>query len=203
MKKGDTVLVLGGGPIGLAVIQCLKAKGAERIIASEVAPGRKEFAKRFGADYVLDPTTDDIVARVKEICGGIGADLAFDAAGVQAGLNQALKAIRAQGTLVNIAVWEKPAQLQMNDLVFRERKYIGVTTYVAGDFQEVLDAIASGRRPLSYPLSCAANGWTIGQLKPEPMITRKIRMDEIEEKGFKALIEEKDKHVKILVEVSP
>ena len=114
------------------------------IIASEVAPRRKEFAKKFGANYVLDPTQDDIVARVKEICGGVGADIAFDAAGVQAGLNQALKSIRAQGTLVNIAVWEKPAQLQMNDLVFRERKYVGVTTYVAGDFREVLDAIAAG-----------------------------------------------------------
>ncbi len=144
MKKGDKVLVLGGGPVGLAVIQCLKARGAETIIASEVSPRRKEFAKQFGAHHVLDPTEDDIVARVREICGGVGADLAFDAAGVQAGLNQALKAIRAQGTLVNIAVWEKPAQLQMNDLVFRERKYIGTTTFVAGDFRRVLDAIAEG-----------------------------------------------------------
>ncbi|KAL8714371.1 MAG: hypothetical protein Q9220_001704 [cf. Caloplaca sp. 1 TL-2023] len=185
LKKGDTVLVLGGGPIGLAVIQCLKARGVERIIGSEVAPRRKEFMKQFGAHHVLDPTKDDIVARVREICGGMGADVAFDAAGVQVGLTQALKAIRAQGTLVNIAVWEKPAQLQMNDLVFRERKYVGVTTYVPGDFRKVLDAIASGL------------------LQPEPMITGKIQMDEVEEKGFKALIEEKDKHVKILVEVSP
>ncbi|KAL8702924.1 MAG: hypothetical protein Q9201_003904 [Fulgogasparrea decipioides] len=185
LKKGDAVLVLGGGPIGLAVIQCLKARGAEKIIASEVAPGRQEFAKRFGADYVLDPTKDDIVARVRELCGGVGADIAFDAAGVQAGLDQALKAIRAQGTLVNIAVWEKRAQLQMNDLVFRERKYVGVTTYVQGDFRHVLDAIAAGT------------------LKPEPMITGKIQMDQIVEKGFRALTEDKDKHVKILVEVSP
>ncbi|KAL8806064.1 MAG: hypothetical protein Q9182_001596 [Xanthomendoza sp. 2 TL-2023] len=185
LKKGDAVLVLGAGPIGLAVIQCLKAKGAETIIASEVAPRRREFAKHFGADYLLDPSKDDIVAKVKEICGGVGADVAFDAAGVQAGLDQALKAIRAQGTLVNIAVWEKPAQLQMNDLIFRERKYVGVTTYVQGDFREVLDAIAAGT------------------LMPEPMITGRIQMDEIEEKGFKALIEEKDRHVKILVEVNP
>lgn len=153
LKRGDKVLVLGGGPIGLAVIQCLKARGAETIIASEVSPRRKEFAKKFGAHHVLDPTQDDIVARVREICGGVGADLAFDAAGVQAGLNQALKAIRAQGTLVNIAVWEKPAQLQMNDLVFRERKYIGVTTFVAGDFRHVLDAIAEGELLLSLTLS--------------------------------------------------
>ncbi|KAL8986605.1 MAG: hypothetical protein Q9177_004115 [Variospora cf. flavescens] len=185
LKKGDKVLVLGGGPIGLGVIQCLKARGAETIIASDVSPRRKEFMKHFGAHHVLDPTQDDIVARVREICGGVGADVGFDAAGVQVGLDQALKAIRAQGTLVNIAVWEKPAQLQMNDIVFRERKYIGTTTFVAGDFRHVLDAIASG------------------SLQPEPMITRVIKMDEVEEKGFKALLEEKDKHVKILVEVNP
>ena len=145
LKKGDAVLVLGAGPIGLAVIQCLKARGVGKIIASEVAPRRREFAKQFGAHYTLDPTKDDVVARVREICGGVGADVAFDAAGVQVGLDQALKAIRAQGTLVNIAVWEKRAQLQMNDLVFRERKFMGVTTYVQGDFREVLDAIASGK----------------------------------------------------------
>lgn len=138
----------------MAVIQCLKARGAETIIASEVSPRRREFAKRFGAHYVLDPTQDDIVARVKEICGGVGADVAFDAAGVQAGLDQALKAIRAQGTLVNIAVWEKPAQLQMNDLVFGERRYVGVATYVAGDFQHVLDAVASGEYLEPSPLEC-------------------------------------------------
>ncbi|KAL9038466.1 MAG: hypothetical protein Q9214_005269 [Letrouitia sp. 1 TL-2023] len=184
-KKGDSVLVLGGGPIGLAVIQSLKARGAELIIVSEVSPRRKEFAKQFGASYVLDPTKDDIVARVREICGGSGANVAFDAAGVQAGLDQAILAIRARGTLVNIAVWEKAATLHPNSLVFRERKYMGVATYVEGDFQDVLDAIATGK------------------LKPQAMITSKIKMDDIEEKGFKALIHNKDNHVKILVEVSP
>lgn len=144
-KKGDSVLVLGGGPIGLAVIQSLKARGAETIIVSEVSPRRKEFAKQFGASYVLDPTKDDIVARVRDICGGSGANVAFDAAGVQAGLDQAILAIRARGTLVNIAVWEKAATLHPNSLVFRERKYMGVATYVEGDFQDVLDAIATGK----------------------------------------------------------
>ena len=145
-KQGDSVLVLGGGPIGLAVVQSLKAKGAQKIIVSEIAPRRKEFAKQFGAHYVLDPTKDDIVARVREICDGQGANLAFDAAGVQAGLDQALSAIRARGTLVNIAVWEKPASIDPNTLVFRERNYMGVATYVEGDFQDVIDAIASGEK---------------------------------------------------------
>ncbi|KAI4131605.1 MAG: hypothetical protein LQ347_002898 [Umbilicaria vellea] len=183
--KGDSVLVLGGGPIGLAVIQTLKVKGCDRIIVSEVAPRRKEFAKQFGAHYVLDPTKDDIVARVREICDGQGANVAFDAAGVQAGLDQAILAIRARGTLVNIAVWEKAASLHPNSLVFRERRYMGVATYVQGDFQDVIDAIASGK------------------LQPADMITRKISMDEVEEKGFKTLVHDKDNHVKILVEVCP
>ena len=144
-KKGDSVLILGGGPIGLAVVQTLKARGAETIIVSEVAPRRKEFAKQFGAHYVLDPTKDDIVAKVREICDGQGANVAFDAAGVQAGLDQAILAIRARGTLVNIAVWEKSASILPNNLVFRERNYMGVATYVKGDFQDVIDAIASGK----------------------------------------------------------
>ena len=202
-KKGDSVLILGGGPIGLAVIQVLKARGAEKIILSEMAQRRKEFAKDFGAHYVLDPYKDNVVARVKDICDGQGANVAFDAAGVQAGLDQAMQAIRARGTLVNIAVWDKPATIIPNWLCFREKKYMGVVTYQKGDFQDVLDALASGE-------STTCGGFktqrliysTLGSLKPASMITRKIQMDEVEEKGFKALIQDKDNQVKILVEVS-
>ncbi|MCJ1224880.1 hypothetical protein MMC12_001527 [Toensbergia leucococca] len=183
LKEGDSVLVLGGGPIGLAVIQSLKARGVGKIIVSEIAPRRKEFAKQFGADYVLDPSKENIVARVLEICNGQGVNVAFDAAGVQAGLDQAILAIRARGTLVNIAIWEKSAAMNMKALVFRERHYMGVATYVKGDFQDVIDALASG------------------QLKPDAMITRKIKLDKVEEKGFKALIHDKDNHVKILIEL--
>ncbi len=143
-KKGDSVLILGGGPIGLAVIQVLKARGAEKIIVSEMAPRRKQFAKQFGAHYVLDPSTDDVVARVKQICDGRGANVAFDGAGAQAGLDQAIQAIRARGTLVNIAIWEKTATITPNLLCFRERRYMGVATYQEGDFQDVLNAISSG-----------------------------------------------------------
>ena len=143
-KKGDSVLIIGGGPIGLAVVQALKARGAEKIIVSEVAQRRKEFAEQFGADYVLDPSKDDVTVRVREICDGRGANVAFDAAGVQAGLDQALEAIRARGTLVMIAMWEKTATITPNPLCFREKRYMGVTTYQEGDFQAVLDAVSSG-----------------------------------------------------------
>src|SRR4051812_37595448 len=107
-EPGQSVLVLGSGPIGLSLVQVLKAKGCSNIIVSELAPRRKEFAKEFGAHHVLDPTKDDVVTKVRELTGGLGAHIAFDAAGAQEGLNQAIHAICARGTLVNIAIWEKP-----------------------------------------------------------------------------------------------
>jgi threonine dehydrogenase-like Zn-dependent dehydrogenase len=151
-RPGDSVLVVGGGPIGLAVIQTLRAKGAGKIIAAEVSPRRKEFATQFGADHVLDPTKTDIVESVKKLCDGQGVHVAFDAAGVQTGLNSAILALRARGTLVNIAVWEKTATVVPNDLAFKERKYMGIATYVAGDFEEVLDAICTGELPFPSTL---------------------------------------------------
>lgn len=107
IKKGDSALVLGAGPIGLGVIQCLKARGAGRIIVAEVAAERQNFAKLFGATDVLDPRTEDVVKRCKEMCAGQGPHMALDAAGVPASLKTAALAVRARGTVVNVAIWEK------------------------------------------------------------------------------------------------
>ncbi|ERF68283.1 hypothetical protein EPUS_02739 [Endocarpon pusillum Z07020] len=182
-KPGDRVLVLGGGPIGLAVVQVLKARGCDSIILSEISPRRRQYAKEFGAHHVIDPTKDDVVAEVTKLTHGEGVEIAFDAAGVQVGVDSAMLVIKARGTLVNIAVWEKRATLNINQLVFRERAYIGTACYALGDFELVIDAISTGK------------------LTPEAMITRKIKLDEVEEKGFNALINDKDNHVKILVDI--
>ena len=114
------MLVLGGGPIGLAVIQALRAKGASKIIVSEIAPRRKDFAKEFGAHYVVDPSKDDLVKTVRDICGGTGVNIVYDCAGVQAGLDAGVQALAARGTYVNIAVWEKDARIVPNLFLFSE-----------------------------------------------------------------------------------
>jgi threonine dehydrogenase-like Zn-dependent dehydrogenase len=84
LSPSDTVLVLGGGPIGLAVVQCLAAKGVKKVIVSEVAESRRKFAKEFGASIVLDPRSDDVVEETRKISGGVGVDVVFDCAGVAA-----------------------------------------------------------------------------------------------------------------------
>lgn len=130
---------------------------------------------------MLDPAADDIPARCRELCEGQGVHVVYDCAGVQAGLDAAVHAVRARGTIVNIAIWEKRCSIFPSDFCFKERSYIGVATYQAGDFQDVLDAISEGR------------------LKPDDMITKRIELDQVEEEGFKTLIDDKDNQVKVLV----
>lgn len=124
-KAGDAVLVVGGGPIGLCVVQALVSRGCGKVIVAEVARRRREFALQFGAHHVLDPAAVDVVAEVERLTGGLGADVGFDCAGVQSAVDSALRALKARGTLVNVAVWEGRATLDMKDVVFRERAYMG------------------------------------------------------------------------------
>lgn len=183
LTEDSVVLVLGGGPIGLAIVQCLVAKGVRKIITSEVSGSRQRFAREFGAHHVLCPKTYDIVKTSKALSGNMGPDVVFDCAGVPSSLTTACTAVKPHGTVVNVAIWEKEVPFNPNMLVMRESKYTAVLGYQKQDFQAVIDLLAAGK------------------LKPSKMITRKIPMDDLVEGGFKALINDKENQVKILVEV--
>lgn len=105
LKSGDAALVLGGGPIGLSVIQALKAFDVKKIIVSEVAAKRKEFASQLGATHIVDPTKSNLVKEVRGLTEGDGVPVVFDAAGVQGALDEAIECIRVRGALINIAIW--------------------------------------------------------------------------------------------------
>ncbi|ORY19534.1 chaperonin 10-like protein [Clohesyomyces aquaticus] len=183
LSPESTVLILGGGPIGLAVVQVLVALKTKKIIMSEVSSSRQRFAREFGAHHVLDPKTYDLASVSKELSGSDGPDVVFDCAGVPASLNTACQAVRARGTVVNVAIWEKEVPFQPNMLVFKEAKYTAVLGYQRKDFQAVVDHLANG------------------SLKPEKMITSRIRLEDLVDGGIKALINDKESQVKILVEV--
>lgn len=140
----STALILGGGPIGLAVVQCLKAKGVRKIIMSEVSSSRQRFAREFGAHHVLDPKTYDVIKLSREISGSGGPDVVFDCAGVPASIEAACTAVRVKGTVVNVAIWEKAVPFNPNMLVFREAKYTAVLGYQRKDFEAVVEQLAKG-----------------------------------------------------------
>jgi threonine dehydrogenase-like Zn-dependent dehydrogenase len=143
----STVLVLGGGPIGLAVVQCLVAMKTKKIIMSELSKTRQRFARKFGAHHVLDPKTYDLVAVSRELSGQGGPDVVFDCAGVPASLVTACQAVKPRGTVVNVAIWEEEVPFQPNMLVFKEANYTAVLGYQREDFQAVIDHLAKGEFP--------------------------------------------------------
>ena len=145
LKKDSDVLILGGGPIGIAVIQALRARGCGQIMVSEIAASRQKFAKQFGADVIFDPTKDNVVKKAQDLTGGEGVDIVFDCAGVAVGLETACKAIKIKGTVVNVAIWEKAVPFQPNDLVLREGKYVACLGYLQQDFKDVIEAISTGK----------------------------------------------------------
>ena len=147
--QGPNCLVLGGGPIGLAVCQVLQARGANKVIMSEVSAKRQSFARQLGASNVMDPRQFDIVAATQQLCDGAGADIVFDCAGVPQSLETACKAVRARGSIVNVAIWEKEVPFNPNMLVFREAKYTAVLGYQRKDVQAVIDQLAAGASILS------------------------------------------------------
>lgn len=164
--REPSCVVFGGGPIGLAVVQCLLARGAGKVIVVEIAKKRQEFALDFGAHHVIDPTKHDVPSTCLELCGGVnGPNIAFDCAGVPASLEAACKSVRSRGHVTNVAIWEKGVEFNPNWLVFREASYSGVLGYQKKDFQGVVKALGEGR------------------LKPVGMITGKIRMQELVKEG--------------------
>lgn len=181
-KPGMTAVVLGAGPIGLGVIESLKAVGAYKIIAVVRKSIRQEYAIRAGADHLLDPTECDVAEEVRKLNGGIGADMSFETYGVDLGLELGLSSIRFDGTMVVLSLWEDPAKLQMMNVVLTEKKIVGSIIYSGNDFNSVAKMISDGR------------------IKAEGYITKRIHLDDIVTEGFETLAgPDKKKHVKIIV----
>ncbi|KAL4963592.1 uncharacterized protein BDV14DRAFT_209908 [Aspergillus stella-maris] len=180
--QGDNVLIVGGGPLGLSILQVLKMRGAKLTMVAELMDSRKDSAQAFGATHVLDPRDTDIPSKVRELTNGIGADVVFDTAGVEKALDGAIGAVRVHGTIVNVAVWEKRPHIRVNEMMYQEVKYLGAALYDEKSFRSVIEAISKGL------------------LRPEGMITDRIGLSEIVERGFETLMGGRDAHCKILVD---
>ena len=102
VPEGATVFVAGLGGIGVSIVQGARLAGASRIIVSDPLAERRDHASNFGATDVLDPTRDDVVAKTRELTGGIGVDFAFDGAGAAKIVQDCISACRIGGTTVMV-----------------------------------------------------------------------------------------------------
>ena len=177
IQAGDTAAVFGCGPIGLLVIDALRAAGASRIFAVELSPERQAKAKELGA-IVVDPSKEDAVESIRRQTGG-GVNVSFEVTGVPVVLQQSLEAAEKGGELVVVSIWEKPATIHPNEIVIQEKTMKGVIAY-RDVFPKVLELMGKG------------------YFSKDVLVTKRIKLEDIVEEGFEALVKEKSQ-VKILV----
>ena len=120
VTPGDTVAVVGAGPIGLATIMAAQLHTPGRIIAIDLADARLEKALEFGADVTINNGREDAVAKVMELTGGLGADVAIEAVGVPQTFELCAELIRPGGRLANVGVHGTCATLHLEKLWIRD-----------------------------------------------------------------------------------
>jgi alcohol dehydrogenase len=144
VSPGDTVAIVGAGPIGLAAILTAKLFTPGRIVAIDLADSRLEGATRFGADVTINNDDEDAVAQVMELTDGLGADVAFEAVGVPDTFELATDLVRPGGHVANIGVHGHSATLHLEKLWIRD---VTITTGLVDTFSipQLLRLIANGR----------------------------------------------------------
>jgi alcohol dehydrogenase len=144
VSPGDVVAIVGAGPIGLAAMLTGSLYTPGRIVAIDLADGRLQSARQFGADVTINNGTEDAHARVMELTEGLGADVAFEAVGVPETFELATDLIRAGGRVANIGVHGHSATLHLEKLWTRD---VTITTGLVDTrtIPQLMKLVASGR----------------------------------------------------------
>jgi alcohol dehydrogenase len=144
VRPGDTVAIVGAGPIGLAAVMTAKLYTPAQIVVIDLDDGRLAKAIEFGADVTINNGREDAAKRVLELTGGLGADVAVEAVGIPSTFELAAELIRAGGTLANVGVHGKPATLHLEKLWIKD---VTITTGLVDTrtIPQLLSLIKSGR----------------------------------------------------------
>ncbi|WP_320784580.1 alcohol dehydrogenase catalytic domain-containing protein [Streptomyces sp. CRN 30] len=145
VRPGDTVVVVGAGPVGLAAVATARLFAPERIVAVDVDPSRLRAAREFGADAVADAreTPGQLVA---DLTDGLGADVTIEAVGVPETFEMCARMVRPGGHVANVGVHGGPATLHLEDLWIRN---VTITTGLVDTrtTPTLLRMAAAGRLP--------------------------------------------------------
>jgi succinate semialdehyde reductase (NADPH) len=147
LRGGERIAVVAAGGVGINIVQIARAFGASQIIAVDVRDDKLDAARRHGATHVVNATTTDATARVRELTDGRGVDIAFEVLGLPQTFIQALEVIRDGGRMVavGIAPGKATAPVEITRLVRRELRIIG--SYGArtrSDMPEIIRLAAQG-----------------------------------------------------------
>jgi alcohol dehydrogenase len=166
VHPGDTVAVVGAGPIGLSAILAARLYSPAHVIAVDLADSRLEAAKQFGADITINPSREDAVAHVMDLTGGLGADVAIEAVGVPDTFETCTRLVRPGGHVANVGVHGKPATLHLEDLWSRD---LTITTGLVDTWSTptLLKLVRTGQLPAAkfvthrFPLGAVVEAYDV------------------------------------------
>ncbi|MBW1782601.1 MAG: 2,3-butanediol dehydrogenase [Deltaproteobacteria bacterium] len=180
MGIGDSVAVVGAGPIGLLVMQACLAAGAARVFVVEPMKARREIASETGAAAVIDPGKTDPGKEIGAFTEVLRADVAFDCVGNQSSFDTAVRVTGRRAHICVVGLALKPIEVPFIRLWGHEKEL----TFSSGYENEFPAAIAYLED---------------GRVQVDRLISSRIRLDDLVEKGIQPLIKEGEKHIKILV----
>ncbi|QDV27427.1 zinc-dependent alcohol dehydrogenase [Aureliella helgolandensis] len=143
IKLGDTAVVVGSGMIGLLVVQAVRLAGCARVIAVDLEDSKLEIAKSLGADFTLNPKSCDVVAEVKKLTGGQGADVAFEVVGATPTVKTAIESTRKGGSITLVGNLAPNVELPLQAVVTRELTIYG-SCASNGEYPECIEYLRRG-----------------------------------------------------------
>jgi L-iditol 2-dehydrogenase len=168
---GDTVAIVGSGPIGLLHLLTVKRMGAGKVVVMDVVDERLEFAEKLGADEIVNTRIEDAAERVRELTKGYGANVAIEAIGLPATWELALRLVRKGGTVLEFGGCPPGTEVRVDtELVhYGELAVLGAFHATPVHFRRALDMIASRL------------------IDVRPLITRRMKLDDIKQ-AFELLL---------------
>jgi L-iditol 2-dehydrogenase len=181
VKLGDTVAIIGAGPIGLLHLLTVKKMGASQVIISDMVDERLQLACKLGADETINAKNEDPIEKTKKLTDGYGADIVIEAIGLPATWEQALKMARKGGTVLEFGGCPPKTEIKVSteQLHYGETTLLGAFHTTPTHFKKALNLIASGN------------------INVKPLITKKMELDKIAE-AFEILATSK-KEIKIAI----
>jgi len=181
--KGKDILILGAGPIGILTGQVAKAKGAHSVMISDVVDYRLGIAKEVGLDYIVNPEIENLGKAIIQVYGKGGVNLVIECVGKQQTVNDAITYARKGSIIVLVGVFAKQPRVDFSTVQDHELTIKGLLMYRHHHFEEAISLLENEL------------------IQTQPLLSKHFPFEQYDD-AYQYLINNKDKALKILIDIS-
>ena len=154
-KLGESCVVVGAGTIGSFILQLLKLAGTTQLIAIDISYRNLEHAQKIGADYIFNPTDNQMINKIKSLTKNRGVDTAFEAVGNSDSINTCINLVRKGGRVVLVGNLSAKVEFPLQKVVTQELKLFG-SCAIRGEYAAVLDMLSKRKINVDDQISAVA-----------------------------------------------